>query len=115
MAFTSVTLTHTFVNANGTAASGSVRFMLNTRMTNGTTSIMPATEVTANLNGAGALSAVVAATDDTGTISVGGAFWHVIIAIAGAKTEEYDISVPHSAPGGTADLMTLIPSSAQVG
>lgn len=105
------TVTHTFINPDGSNASGTVRFSLSGRMTNGTETIMPSEPVTATLSN-GALSVSLPSNLDPGTVSTDTyPHWDVTINITGARTEEYAIQVPTSGP---VDLMTLIPSQAQV-
>lgn len=111
MAFTTATITHSFQNADGTPASGSVNFALAQRMTNSGTTILP-TEVTATLSAQGAISQVLAANTDTGTVPAG-AQWRVTLRILGMAPEEFFIVVPSG--GGTVDLGTLLPSAEQVG
>lgn len=112
MAFTSVTVTHQFLNPDGSNATGTVRFSLSGRMTNGTQSIMPAEPITAILS-SGSLSQALPATDDTGTVSSDSEIhYDVTINIDGARTEEYAIVVPHAT--SPVDLFTLIPSQSQV-
>lgn len=116
MAFTMVPLTHTFLNPDGTPASGSVRFSLSGRMTNGTSTIMPAEPITATLDASGHLSQTVPANDDTATVSTDTyPHWDVTISIAGARTEEYAIVVPSVGGANPVDLFSLIPNQAQVG
>ena len=113
MAFTSRTITHTFLNADGTAASGTVAFTLSGRMTNGSTSYMPASKVTATIDGSGDISVSLPANDDTDTAPTG-IMWQVTIDVAGAaRTEQYFITVPSSGSGDV-DLGSLLPSTSQV-
>lgn len=114
MAFTSITITHTFLNADGTPASGTVRWSLSGRMTNSTQSIMPSGPKNVSLNGSGVMSVVLPANDDTGTTPIG-VEWQVTIAVTGCSEEQYLVTVPHSAPGGTIDLGQLLPQQTQVG
>lgn len=108
MSFSSCTITHNFENADGTAASGSITFGLTKRMTNGTTTIVPA-EITANLNGSGALSQALTANNDPGTLPAD-AQWRVdfrILSSGAPVTETFFITVPTG--GGSADLGSLLP------
>jgi len=108
VAFTQTTVTHGFVNADGTPASGSLTFSLLGRMTNGTTTIVPA-EITANLDGSGHLSQALTSNEDPGTIPQN-VQWRVdfrITAVGSPVTESFYITVP---PGpGTTDLGSLLP------
>lgn len=111
MPFTTRTITHTFSNADGTACSGSVTFNLTQRMTNGTSTLVPASEVTGTLNAGGALSVVLTSNTDTGTVPTGAA-WRVTFRLAGCDIEQFYITVP---PGpGTTDLGSLLPAAEQV-
>ena len=111
MAFTQRTVTHNFQNADGSPASGTVTFALTRRMTNGATTIVPAAEVTGTLNGTGQLSVSLAANNDTGTVPTD-AGWNVTLRIAGARQEEFLITVPTGT--GPVDLGSLLPSTGQV-
>lgn len=105
MSFSTATVTHSFQNADGTPASGSITFALTKRMTNGTTTIIPA-EITANLNAQGQLSQALTANNDAGTVPAD-AEWAVTFRILGASMEEFFIVVPTG--GGTVDLGSLLP------
>lgn len=111
MPFTTRQVTHTFSNADGSPASGSVTAALSKRMTNGTTTIVPAAEVTAALNSSGQLSMTLTANDDTGTVPTD-AGWTVTLRIAGCNAEEFFVTVPSGS--GSVDLGTLLPSTGQV-
>lgn len=104
MAFTSATVSHSVSNADLTAASGSIEFTLTKRMTNGTTTIVPAS-ITANLSASGQLSQLLTANNDAGT-TPGDAMWRVDFRILGAQQETFFITVPSG--GGTVDLGTLL-------
>lgn len=110
MAFSTATVTHQFSNADGTPASGSVTFNLTRRMTNGGTTILP-TEVTASLNGTGAISATLTSNADAGTTPTD-AQWRVTFRILGCDLEQFYIVVPTG--GGTIDLGALLPETPQV-
>jgi hypothetical protein len=108
MAFTQTTVTHTFENADGTPASGSLTFTLLARMTNGSTTIVPA-EIPANLDGSGHLSQSLTSNQDPTTLPQN-VQWRVdfrITAVGSPVTEAFYITVP---PGpGTVDLGSLLP------
>jgi hypothetical protein len=114
VSFSAATVTHSFENADATAASGSVQFTLTGAMTNGTTTIVPAS-VTANLNNSGVLSQSLTSNVDTGTVPAApsNTQWRVDLRILGAQEESFFIVVPTG--GGTVDLFSLIPSAQQVG
>ncbi len=111
MAFTVRTITHTFTNADSTPASGTIEFALTRRMTNGTTTIVPAV-VAGTLNGTGQLSVPLTANDDGGTAPTG-AQWRVTFRILGSDVEQFYITVP-SAGSGNVDLGSLLASVEQV-
>lgn len=108
MSFTTRTITHTFENADGTPASGSITFTLLGRMTNGSTTIVPA-EITASLDGSGNLSQSLTSNQDSGTLPQD-VQWRVdfrITATGSPVTETFTIVVP---PGpGSTDLGSLLP------
>lgn len=113
MAITFVPVTHTFLNGDGSPASGSVTAILDKSVTNGSTSVMP-TEVTAQINGStGAMSLRLAATDDPGT-SPPDARWKVTLRVAGTDAVTYSIQVPAADASGV-DLGVLLPRARQVG
>lgn len=114
MAFSTRTITHSFEGADGSAASGSVTFQLSKRMTNGSTTVLPA-EITANLV-AGALSQVLTANTDTGTIPQDAQWrvdWRISSATGSPVTETFWIVVP--AGSGSIDLGTLLPQMSDGG
>jgi hypothetical protein len=113
VSFTSYLITHTFTNADGTAGSGSVKATLTAMMTNGPSSIVPAS-VTANLSNVGALSIALASNIDPGTVPAAplNAQWRLDLDILGAENQSYLITVPTG--GGTGDLGLLLPSNQQV-
>lgn len=87
MSFSAATITHSFENADGTPASGTITFALTDIMTNGTISIVPA-EISKQLDASGNLSQSLTSNLDpavwslTGT-ATGGTFQ---LAIAGTDT-----------------------------
>ena len=108
MAFTTRQVTHTFQNADGSFASGTVTFNLTKRMTNGTQTIVPAAEVTGTLNATGALSVTLTANNDTGTFPAD-AQWRVTFRLAGCDVEQFFITVPSGS--GSLDLGGLLPTT----
>jgi hypothetical protein len=109
--FTQSTITHKWLNADLTAASGTVQFTLTKRMTNTGVSIAPSSSVIATLDGTGSISQSVTANTDAATVPAD-AQWRVDVRVAGAEEEPYTITVP---PGpGTVDLGTLMPGAQQV-
>lgn len=111
MSFSVATITHTFENADGTPASGSIEFTLTTRMTQPGVTILPAS-ITANLSATGELSQALTSNQDPGTIP-GDALWRIDLRLLGAPAEQFFISVPSG--GGTIDLATLLPSNPEGG
>ena len=105
--FTTATITHTFLNPDGSAATGSVQFTLEGRMTNGTTSVLPGS-VSATLASNGSFSQQLTANNDTGTLPQN-AQWRVDIRLTSDSLETYFITVPTG--GGTVDLGTLLPTN----
>lgn len=114
MSLTVQTITHTFLNADTTPASGTVSFRLSKRMTNGNTTVIPTT-VVATLNASGQLSQALYANTDATTFP-GDAQWIVTIRLLGpdgSHPEEYAITVP-STGGPTIDLGTLLPTVTEI-
>lgn len=105
MTLTTVTVTHTFTNADGTAASGTVLFTLSKRVTNGGTTVLPG-EIVTQLDGSGHLSQALVANTDAGTMPTD-SLWQVDLRLAGISPETFFITVPAGA--GTVDLGTLLP------
>lgn len=107
MGFTYSVISHSFDNADGTPASGSVEFTLTTRMTQPTDTIMPGS-VTCTLDADGAFSQTLASNLDSGTVPQD-AQWRVDIRIAGSEAETFWIVVPSG--GEPYDLGALLPQS----
>lgn len=105
MSFTVATITHLFVNADGTPASGAVEFALTKRMSQTGQTIVPGT-LTANLNASGQLSQPLTANVDSGTIPQD-AQWRATLRIIGDPQDTFFITVPSG--GGTVDLFSLLP------
>lgn len=105
MSFSQTTITHTFTNADGTPASGIVEFVLSKRITNGSTTIIPAS-VSAPLDATGHLSQTLTANDDPGTVPIDSQ-WRMDLRLQGADVETFWITVP--AGTGTVDLGSLLP------
>ena len=109
MAFSTRTITHTFTGADGSAAAGSITFALTKRITNGTTTILPA-EITATLDANGNLSQVLTANTDTGTMPQDSEWrvdWRISSTSGAPVTESFWIVVP--AGSGAVDLGSLLP------
>lgn len=103
MAFTFVTITHTFQTPADLAAVGVVDFQPVEPMHNGTTVV--ANKTTAVLSGVGALSQKLAANTDPGTLPTGTTY-KVTERITGQATFSYYVQIPHD-QGSTLDLRAL--------
>jgi hypothetical protein len=103
VAFTFVTITHTFETADGSAAAGSVDFRPIVPIHNDSTVIKKT--VTATLSGAGGVAQLLAANTDPGTTPTG-TVYEVTERITGQATLIYYIQVPHDA-GTPIDLRSL--------
>lgn len=117
MSFTTITVTHQFLNLDGSTASGVVAFRLTKRITNGTATYATEIPVHATLNPSGQLSQSLPANNDPAT-SPGDSAYMVTFLLNGTSGQmlsgdEYEIVVPYNAPGGTVDLGSLLPT--QVG
>lgn len=106
MAFTVVTVTATFQNEDGTAASGTVQFQLTEAISNSATTVYPV-PIVATLNSSGSISVPLTANDDTGTTPEGSQYV-VIERVTSASNREYMVSVP-SGLGSTVTLQSLMP------
>jgi hypothetical protein len=114
MGFTSITVTHQFKNLDGTAASGVVIFKLSSRITNTGLSYSSEIPVHSTLDSSGNLSQVLPANNDP-TTTPANSNYLVTFMLNGASGQmesgdEYSITVPYNAPGGTVDLGTLLPA-----
>ena len=110
MAFTTITVTGTFLTAGGAAASGNVTFVASATMSDSLSNqtVVP-TMVTGTLNSSGALSVALTATDDA-TTQPTGVTYEVTENITGAGQNKYNIEVPASSVGGTLDLADIAPA-----
>ncbi len=111
MGFTQPTIGHTFTNSDGSACSGSVQATLSAMMTNGSTSIFPASPPSGNLSGSGVLSLPLWSNLDAGTVPQDTS-WRLDIRIAGCEPQTVDIVVPSG--NGTVELGSLLPGAQQV-
>ncbi len=91
MAASLVTVTGTFLNADGTAAGGTVSFRLSAPFSNGG-SIYPLKTFQATLAGTGQISQVLAANDGAATPS--GTYYNVLEQLTDVPEREYQIVVP---------------------
>jgi hypothetical protein len=106
MTFSTATLTHSFVNADGSPASGLVEFTLQQTMTNGSVTMAASTHVTAALDASGNMSQTLTSTQDPGTFSQGLAVWRADERVAGAPVRSSSFAVPSG--GVSVDYGTLI-------
>lgn len=109
MSLSTVTVTHSVKNADGTAGSGTVIFTLSKRITNGTTTILPA-PVAVTLDSSGNLSALLYANNDPSSTPNDSQYrvdFH--LAYAGSEQESFWIVVPYTSAGGSIDLGSLLP------
>ena len=99
MAFTTITVTGTYLQAdNSTPATGNVTFLASTTMTDSSNDqIVAPTFVTGTLNGAGTFSVSLTATDDS-TTQPTGVTYEVTENIDGAGQNKYNIAVPVNLP-----------------
>ena len=111
MSFSSASVVHSFLNADGTPASGVVEFTLTKRIANSGTSIVP-NSIVCQLSSSGALVAVLTSNLDTATVPQDSQ-WRVDFRIQGPTIESDYIVVPTG--GGSYDLGALLPGAQQVG
>lgn len=111
MAFTTIAVTGTYLQAdNSTAATGNVSFIASTSMTDASNNqIVAPTLVTATLNGSGSFSLNLTATDDT-TTSPSGVTYEVTENIDLAGQNKYNIEIAFNSPGLTLDLADITPT-----
>lgn len=108
MAFTSIVLTATYRNPDGSIPLGNVSFRLTAAMENGGV-IAPAGPSTVALSSTGTLSIALDANDDSGTLPSGVAY--TVTEEVGDSVREYNVIIPHAAAGGTIDLSVLTPTT----
>ena len=106
MAFTTATLQHSFINADGTPSSGTVECTISQAMTNGGVTVVPAAHVASTLSPTGMLNQSLVSTIDAGTYPQG-CLWRFDFRIAGASIESFYAPVPSG--GVTIDLGQLMP------
>ncbi len=110
MAFTNITVTGHYEDANGDPVEGRVIFKLTStmRQPEGNISIAP-TDIVANLDESGEFSVSLPANNDTTTVP-SGVGYEVTERIRGAALNKYFISIDKNAISGTVDLADLVPS-----
>ena len=109
MAFTVVTLTASYINGDGTAASGTVQLQLTQPMENSDVIDMN-TPIAVILDSTGSLSVPLRANDDVGTLPTGTQYL-VIERVTATSNREYLITIPRNAVNATVDLSTLMPTA----
>ena len=120
MSFTPITVTGTYHKADSSAEVGTVTFQLMTALINGSDE-RSTDPIVATLDASGHISVVLAATDDPGTEPTGVTYlvleelsdrevpWSNQGVLAGYASRAYYLSLPHTLPGGTVDLSTIVP------
>ncbi len=106
MAFTQVTVSHTFINGDGSAASGSLTFTYPFELNNGVQTVSE-DPIDVTLSSNGTFSQVLLATDDVGTTPAG-ALCRVDIRLTGQEPKTYFVSIPSASP--TVDLDAILPT-----
>ena len=111
MAFTTIAVTGTFLQSDGsTAAEGNVTFIASTTMQDSSNNqIIAPTLSTGTLNGSGSISVNLTATDDS-TTQPSGVTYEVTENIDGAGQNKYSIGVSSSSSEGTLDLADITPA-----
>lgn len=111
MAFTLITITGQFEQADGTPAQGSVTATCSRALTNGALQVADSPEV-GHLNSEGKLvnaadeAFKLAANDDAATEPTG-TFYEFVVAVGNAPTRTFTAVVPHAAVEGKIDLTEL--------
>ena len=111
MAFTTIALTATFLQAdNSTPADGNVTFIASTTMQDSSNNqIIAPTLSTGTLNASGSISVNLTATDDS-TTQPSGVTYEVTENIDGAGQNKYSIEVPSASADATLDLADVTPA-----
>ena len=105
MAFTSRTVTATYLNPDDSPATGSVTASLSATMANGADGV-PCIPSTATLDGSGTATWTLLANDDSGTTPAG-TFYSFDERIDGASIHVRSCVIPHAGYPATVDLLTL--------
>lgn len=115
MSFTMITVTHgPIYNLDGSYASGEIVFRLTKRVTNGVQTYAQQVAAKAVLSATGTISISLPANNDPATVPADSQYV-VAFLLNGANgqalpEDEYFVTVPYNAAGGTVDLGTLLPS-----
>lgn len=111
MAFSTRTITHKFINPDGTPGSGVVEFALLKQMTNSGTTILPGV-LLATIASDGTLSQAVTTNTDTGTFPADAQYRiDIRLQASGATTTSFVVQIP--AGSGSLDLGSLLPQAEQ--
>lgn len=112
MAFTTITVTATYLESDGeTPASGTVTFLATGVMRDTSTNVSIApTEITATLDADGEISVALTANNDTYTVPTG-VTYEVTERIDGTAENKYFVSIGKDSPGGTVDIADLVPNT----
>lgn len=105
MAFTTVTLTGTYRDAQGNAAAGSLTFTLTAAMVNAD-QLVPPTPIQVFLDSNGAFSVALYANDDTATVP-SNVQYGVTEQVANGQPRDYFITLSHLV--SPVDISTLMP------
>jgi hypothetical protein len=110
MAATIITVTHKFLNPDGTPVSGMIGFRLSQRITNGGVTYAEQVPVHSSLSATGELSQALPANNDPATTPVNSTYIVTFYLNGGQLSgDEVSITVPYNAAGGTVTLGSLLP------
>jgi len=112
MAFTTITIEGEVKGPHGEPVNGSVRAILSTTVTNGSTTVVPVT-VTGRIQN-GQLSMHLIANDDPDTLPKG-SFYKFIVSSANIKPYEFTVRIKADTPEGKIDLSKLYEESGFIG
>jgi hypothetical protein len=111
VSLTLITVTRRYELEDGSPGAGTVTFILTAPLQDSAGRVLRVpVPLSAALDGTGAFSIVLAATDDPTTQPIGLGYT-VTEAITGATPRTYTIVVPHVTPGGVLDLSTAAPAT----
>ena len=110
MAFTTIAVTGTFYEADGsTLASGNVTFIASTSMNDSATNAIVAPTLATATLASGVIALNLTATTDS-TTQPAGVTYEVTENINGAGQNKYSIEIPHNSPDATLDLADITPA-----
>lgn len=111
MAFTPITVTGSWrkpgPDGGELPSSGQVTFQLYQALSDDSETILPRSRVVVQLDDAGDISVILAATTDPTTTPAGVPY--EVVELVDKVQRRYFVEIPHDAPGGTVDLATLQP------